>query len=174
MKKLSPNVLLSLVALLSLLVLGVAIAQQDMGNSPVAGATFTTGIVRSIGLDSVTIEKDSGESVTMLLNAATVGSEHLAIGSRVRIDYHANEYAQAVADVVQAGASAQVKVASEPIVEPAPIVEAAPAPVEEPEVPAIAESPVEEALPATASALPALALSALLALAAAAVLRIAR
>jgi hypothetical protein len=110
----------------------------------------------------------------MLLNAATVGSEHLAIGSRVRIDYHANEYAQAVADVVQAGASAQVKVASEPIVEPAPIVEAAPAPVEEPEVPAIAESPVEEALPATASALPALALSALLALGAAAVLRIAR
>jgi hypothetical protein len=47
-------------------------------------------------------------------------------------------------------------------------------PVEEPEVPAIAESPVEEALPATASALPALALSALLALGAAAVLRIAR
>jgi hypothetical protein len=174
--KLTPNVLLSLVALLSLLVLGVAVAQQDMGNSPVPGATFTTGTVRAVGPDSVTIEKDSGETVTLLLNAATVGSERLVTGSRVRIDFHTNEYAQGVADVIQAGESEQVQVASEPIEEPAPIVAppAASEPIEEPVVAAVTESPDQEALPATASNLPAFLLSALIALAAAVALRLAR
>lgn len=178
MKKLSPNVLLSLFALLALLVLGAAVAQQDMGNTPVTGATYTSGTVRAIGPDSVTIEKDSGETVTLLVNAATIGARELAIGSHARIDYHTNEYAQAVADVIQTRAEPQVVVGSEPVSAPEPIVAqqpvAEPTRAEQQVIPAVTSYSGEEVLPATASVLPTLALLGLLAFAVAVTLRVVR
>lgn len=183
------SALFGMFAALSLLIAGIAVAQQDLGNAAAPGATYTTGVVRSVDSYSVTIEKDSGETETLLLDLATVGSNRLASGSRVRIDYHMNTYAQAVADVIQAAPSAQVKVESTPIapapapvaetataVEPAPaeIAEVESAPVTETAAPVVTESSPDEMLPATASRLPLLLLVGLVTVSTATIVRFAR
>lgn len=168
-------------ALLSLVLLGPATAQQDMGNTVAVGATYTTGVVTARTPDSVTVMKDNGEAVTLLVEVATVGASTLQVDQRVRIDYHVNEYGQAVADVIQAGESqpsttvAAIEPTVAPLPEPAPVAaetnvaEFEPAPAIERELEAQTET-----LPATASRLPLLLLLGTTALLGAAALRLAR
>ena len=181
-------------ALFALGLATVATAQQDMGNIATSGATYTTGVLTARSADSITVAKDDGEVVTMLVDVGTVGADAATLEQRVRVDYHVNEYGQAVADVVQAGAPAPTTVAAsapaEPAVAaPAPLpsetatVELEPTPAIEREVEARAEiepAPAEvavaepESLPATASRLPLLVLLGAATLGAALVLRLAR
>ncbi|MCM2269753.1 MAG: hypothetical protein NDJ75_06605 [Thermoanaerobaculia bacterium] len=173
-------------ALLSLVLLGPATAQQDMGNTVAVGATYTTGVVTARTPDSVTVMKDNGEAVTLLVEVATVGASTLQVDQRVRIDYHVNEYGQAVADVIQAGESqpsttvAAIEPTVAPLPEPTPVAAAPvaaetnvaefePAPAIERELEAQTET-----LPATASRLPLLLLLGTTALLGAAALRLAR
>jgi hypothetical protein len=190
----APKTLICAAALLALLVAGGATAQQDMGNTAATGATFTTGVLKARTADSLTLAKDDGETVTLLVDVATVGLAGLENEQRVRVDYHVNEYGQAVADVVQAGAPAPTTIAASAPAEPAvaaptPLpsetatVELEPTPAIEREVEARAEiepAPAEvavaepESLPATASRLPLLVLLGAATLGAALVLRLAR
>jgi hypothetical protein len=196
-KKTAPSFLIAL-ALLVLATAGAAVAQNDMGNVATTGATFTVGVVDSFGTDSVTIKKDSGDMVTILLEDATVGRNHLVNGNRVRIDYRTNEENQAIAQEIQINGeqvavaapvaeAPQVEVESQVAVEtpaPAPAeTYTAPAPEPEPTVtetetmitePAPAAEPAPEALPATASKLGAYALLGLLALASGVAIRVFR
>jgi hypothetical protein len=172
-------------ALLGILLLfgGVAVAQQDMGNLSVTGATYATGVVEMTTSDSITIRKDSGEVVTVLLDAKTVGAQERAVGSRVRIDFHLDNQSRAVADEIQGVSpeAAATKPASETKVAPAVTPEAS-APVAETAAPAettaapvtATQAPAETKLPATASPLPGLALLGLLAISGAVTLRAVR
>jgi hypothetical protein len=174
MKRPSSGRTFGMFATLVLLALGVAVAQLDMGNKPAPGATFTSGTVTSRTHDSFTIERESGEFVTLLLTDATVGANRLQVGERARIDYHVNERGQAVADTIQAylwaGDEAAVDTGQPVTSERRP----AAAEAVRPSSAATAVLPAVSELPATASRLPTLALLGLLALAAATVLRVAR
>jgi hypothetical protein len=172
----SPTTWISASALLALMTFGAAIAQQDMGNSTAAGATYTTGVVTARTPDSVTIEKDSGDVVTLLIDVATVGSGALQTDQRVRIDYHVNEYGQAVADVIQTAAAPDVVTVatSEPTAEAPPLPAAPQVATAAPAADVRELSPADEALPATASRLPLLVALGTLALAGAVALRIGR
>ena len=180
-------------ALLGILLLfgGVAVAQQDMGHLSVPGANYATGVIEMTTNDSITIRKDSGEVVTLLLDSATVGAQDRAVGSRVRIDFHVNNEDRAVADEIQGAAPATAPVVAESTVTTpiesapkaetvavpeasAPIAETA-APAETPAAPVTAtQEPAETKLPATASTLPGLALLGLLAISGAVTLRAVR
>jgi len=169
-------------ALFALGLATVATAQQDMGNIATSGATYTTGVLTARGADSITVARDDGEVVTMLVDVGTVGADAATLDQRVRVDYHVNEQGQAVADVVQAGgppATTVVTTASAPPPQPLAAEEPAPEPQLEPQ-PAIErelETRAEaapETLPATASGLPLLLLLGATALAGAAVVRLAR
>ena len=188
MKKTAPSFLMALVTVLALATCGVAVAQSDMGNAATSGATFTVGIVDSFGDNSVTLKKDTGELVTIMLDNGTVGKANLVNGTRVRIDYRTDS-GQVTAQEIEI--HGQTKVAEAPVVE-APKVEVeasvavetpAPAPAETytapaPAAPAVTEpAPMEEtpeALPATASRMPTFALLGLLALGAGLAVRITR
>lgn len=189
----APTTLISAAALLALLLIGRATAQQDMGNAAANGATFTTGVLKAHTADSLTLAKDDGETVTILVDVATVGVSALENEQRLRVDYHVNEYGQAVADVVQAGEPAAATIAA---AAPAPAVVAPPPAIAEtraadleptPEIErevearaAVEPAPAEltvgepETLPATASNLPLLLLLGTVALGAAVSLRLAR
>jgi len=172
-------------ALLGILLLfgGVAVAQQDMGNLSVQGATYATGVVEVATSDSMSIRLDSGEVVTVLINSATVGAQDRAVGTRVKINYHRDDQDRAVADEIQGvtPAVAEQTAATETQAAPA-AAPAASAPVEATEAPAqttaapVTETPapVANKLPATASTLPGLALLGLLAISGAATLRAVR
>ena len=84
MKIPAPKPLVVAAALLSLLVLGTATAQQDMGNAATAGATYATGVVAASTPDSLTLTKDDGESMTLLVEPATVGASSVALHERAR------------------------------------------------------------------------------------------
>jgi hypothetical protein len=195
-KKTAPSFLIAL-ALIVLATAGAAVAQNDMGNVATTGATFTVGVVDSFGANSVTLKKDSGDVVTILLEDATVGKDHLVNGNRVRIDYVLDDQNQAVAQEIEINGDrvAETTAIEAPAVE-APVVEtetevavetpapapaetytapapAAPAPAIEAE-PAPMPEPTPEALPATASRLGAFALLGLLALASGVAIRLAR
>lgn len=191
MRKPAPTTLISAAALLALLLIGRATAQQDMGNAAANGATFTTGVLKARTADSLTLAKDDGETVTILVDVATVGVNALENEQRVRVDYHVNEYGQAVADVVQAGEPAATTIAAAAPAPAAPAVVAPPPAIAEtraadleptPEIErqvearAVAEPVVgePEMLPATASDLPLLLLLGTLALGAAVSFRLAR
>ena len=184
-------------ALLCLAVSGAAVAQQDMGNMATSGATYATGEVQANAVDSITVKEDNGQVVTFLIDDKTVGALGHPSGSRVRINFHRNDLDQGVADEIQGvGGDAKVvvsdtKVVSEPVMPSGPAIEqpkvAAPEPIAatepvytEPVVketvvtePAV-ETASTEPLPATASHLHELALLGLLALSAAAAIRVSR
>ena len=178
----------ALIAAIFLAVSGVAVAQQDMGNVPSAGATYTTGVVEANAVDSITIREDDGRVLTFLIDGKTVGALGHAAGSRVRINFHRNELDQGVADEIQGVSSgnemaavAEAKVVTEPVLPSGPPIEetkvAVAEPAPEPVViePAPAPEPAyTEPLPATGSRLFELGLLGLLALSAATVVRFAR
>lgn len=201
MKK-TPTFLMALATALLLSASGVAVAQSDMGNAPTTGATFSTGIVESFGTNSVTIKRDSGESVTYVLDNATIGKANLANGSRVRIDYVTNDQGQTVAKEIQINAdaaniaatpatevdvdtTADVKVETTTPAAPAPSATyTAPAPAApmpdttaDVDVDTTMDTTIDtdrDTLPATASRLPAFALLGLVALAAGLAVRFVR
>jgi LPXTG-motif cell wall-anchored protein len=178
---------------LALLACGVAVAQQDMGNSPTAGATFVTGTIDSSTSDSLVLRLDSGDRFTLLLNDQTVGVMARPTGTRLKVNYHVNDRGQAIADEIQglaakeasapiAPAPSSVKVHSEPVASvppapPAPAIEERPAPTPPPiaatappapasETDLSASSPrASENLPKTASSEPLLLLLGLMAVA---------
>lgn len=92
---------IALLTAVALLLGGVAFAQQDMGNVPGTGATYTTGIVEAFDGSAVTLREDSDRVVTILVAKATVGADHPLVGSRVRVNFHRNESNQWVADEIQ-------------------------------------------------------------------------
>jgi len=184
---------LALLAIVTVLCAGTAFAQQDMGNAPVEGATYTTGVVQSASANSMTLREDSGREVTVLLDAATVGGITPAAGARVRVDYHLNGENQAIADAIQLAPQAPAAVetaavdessaapapaaeasadAASPAAAPAPAAAAAQAPAPAPVAASSASAP--EDLPRTASDLPLLALTALIGIAGAVTLRATR
>jgi hypothetical protein len=122
-KKTAPSFLIAL-ALIVLATAGAAVAQNDMGNVATTGATFTVGVVDSFGANSVTLKKDSGDVVTILLEDATVGKDHLVNGNRVRIDYVLDDQNQAVAQEIEINGDrvAETTAIEAPAVE-APVVE---------------------------------------------------
>jgi hypothetical protein len=169
-------------ALLGILVLfgGVAVAQQDMGNVAVAGATYTTGVVEMTTRDSMSIRKDSGEVVTVLINSATVGAQERPVGTRVRVDFHRDNDNRAIADEIQgiapvvAEAAATMPLGTGTQATPATAPETS-APAETTAAPVTeTPAPVADKLPATASTLPGLALLGLLAISGAVTLRAVR
>lgn len=177
---------LALVAIL-LLIGSVAVAQQDMGHASVQGAGYLTGVVETTTSDSMTIRKDSGDVVTLLLDDGTVGRADRPVGSRVRVDFRVDSQNRAIANVIQ-GASPLVAEAAATMplgsATPAAPVETPAAPaIETPAAPAVESATVEPAataapaatsLPATASVLPGLALLGLLAVSGAVTLRAVR
>lgn len=186
MKKNFAGSLCTLVALLAFSASGAAVAQSDMGNSTTAGATFALGTVESFGTDSVTIHLDSGDPMTILLGVHTVGKQHLSNGNRVRIDFRNNEQGKPVAEEIEIGVGATVKVATAPLVVEAPVVVVQTTkPVETHRAEPVAATTTyvaepatidttPDTLPATASHMPGIALLGLLALAGGVALRIAR
>lgn len=188
MNKNFSNLLMTCAVTLCLAASGVASAQSSMGNAASTGATFSVGVVESIATDSVTIVQDSGERVTVLLGSHTVGKQYLNNGRRVRIDFRNNENGRPVAEEIEIGGQADVKVAAVPMAR-VPDVVVAPtvryeAPRTEPvaAAPYVAERTIVEPtperrpydLPATAGQTPTIALLGLLALAGAVALRVAR
>lgn len=79
----------------------IAFAQQDMGNTPGTGATYTTGVVQALDDNSLTLKEDSNRVVTFLIVTGTVGAENHLVGSRVRVNFHHNENNQGIADEIQ-------------------------------------------------------------------------
>lgn len=175
-----------LIAALFLAVSGVAVAQQDMGNVPSSGATFTTGVVEANAVDSITIREDDGRVITFLIDDKTVGALGHSAGTRVRVNFHRNDLDQGVADEIQGAgsgaqmeATAEAKVIADPVLPSGPPIEETKVAVAEPApAPAVETAPEEpaytEPLPATASHLFELGLLGLLALSAATVVRFAR
>jgi len=101
---------LTMFAVLIALAGGTAFAQQDMGNSSVSGATFTTGIVESIDASQLTLRDQADRVTTILIEKGTVGAMNHPVGSRVRVNFHTNESGQSVADEIQ-GAPGEVQAA---------------------------------------------------------------
>jgi len=119
------------------------------------------------------------------LGGHTVGKQYLSNGSRVRIDYRSNEQGTPVAEEIEIGSGATVKVVTSPLVVEAPVVAAQTTkPVEAYRAQPVASTPhvaesatidtTPDTLPATASHMPGIALLGLLALAGGVALRIAR
>lgn len=182
---------LTMFAVLIALAAGPALAQQDMGNTSVSGATYTTGIVESIDGSHLTLIDESGQAMTILIVSGTVGAKNHPVGSRVRVNFHHNEDGQSVADVIQ-GAPGDVQVAEtevrhEMVVPAPPTPRPATTRVQEP-TPTTAviydDEPVAETstfprnasstLPRTASSLAAIGLLGLLSLGGALVIRFSR
>ncbi len=192
---------LTILAILTLLGSGLALAQspQDMGNASTPGVTFVTGEVVSSNNDHLILRNDVGELVTVFLDDSTVGAQHRAAGTRVKVNYHLED-ARAIADEIigfqgneaepaPVATTPPVTVTTTPIAEPPPpVVETPPAVAPEPlppPAPEVAEVPEPEPapapaydaddspepLPATASNEGLIALAGLLALAAAIVVR---
>ena len=177
----------ALITALCLAVTGAAVAQQDMGNVKVTGATYTTGVVESNNTDSMTFREDTGDLRTVLFDEGTVGALGHPPGSRVRVNFHTNEQDQAIADEIQglksddvAANMPEAKVISEPVLPSGPAIEEPAVAVATPEPAAVAEpepavEPAAEApLPRTGSNLYGLGLIGLLSLAAATVIRVVR
>lgn len=173
------------IALFTALVLlagGIAFAQQDMGNVPMTGATYTTGIVEAADRSAFTLREDSGRLITILLATATVNADHATPGTRVRVNFHKDDQNRPVADEIQGikrevaqAPAGEVKVTYEAAAQaPAPTPKAVP-PAPRVTPPAPAPEPMAAApLPRTASPLAAIALLGLLALGGAVALRFAR
>jgi hypothetical protein len=188
------------VTALALLTAGFAVAQSanDMGNAPVPGATFATGVVVSTATDSLTIRKDSGETMTVFVDNATVGFRRDLSGARVQVNYTLDANARALAteirgvggDMPAPRATTPPVVGSTPIT-PAPVTTPAPtAPPPAPVTPVVEDDEIDadesaldtrpsfaadrDELPATASNGPAAALLGLLALGGAVALRATR
>jgi hypothetical protein len=175
----------TLFAVLVALAGGTALAQQDMGNSPIKGAGYTTGVVQFIDSHSMTLKEDSNRIITLLIAPATVGANTQLVGGRVRVTLHHDNNGQAIADVIQ---GVQVEAEAKTVVAtPAPAVQAMPTTAPAPTVttekayvpaPAAIEQPttastpmIEPKLPHTASPLAAIGLLGLLSLGGALVLR---
>jgi hypothetical protein len=192
------------ITVLTLLGAGFAAAQtpQDMGNTATPGATFVTGVVIAVTSDAISLRKDSGETVTVFHDAATVGNHSPAMGSRVQVNYKLEE-GRAIATEIRgpgetmastrpvstsAPAPALAPVTTAPAATPDPArrtsaygTTAAPAPSPNVMPAALPAEDLDDDdttepayLPATASKGPAFALLGLLALVAAAALRVSR
>ena len=182
---------------LTLLSVGLAAAQspQEMGNTATPGATFVTGVVVSTTADTIVLRKDSGETLTVFHNAATVGNHNPAVGSRIQVNYKLDQGRSLATEIrgpaegATATATATVTPPAAPLVPaPAPTVSAqarldpTPPPTVDVDVDVDTDEPDVDvdidadaaALPATASKGPAFALFGLLALVAAAALRVTR
>lgn len=171
---------LALFAGLIALVGGTAVAQQDMGNASVSGATYTTGIVESIDGSQLTLRDDAKQVVTILIAKGTVGAKNHPVGSRVRVNFHHNEDGQSVADEIQGagavteGTEVKATVATAPTTpELVADTQTVTTPSSPPE-PTADDSTSEASLPRTASPLAAIGLLGLLSLAGALVIRLVR
>ncbi len=89
---------------------GMAFAQQDMGNKPTAGATYTTGVLESIDSSSLTLRDDANQLATFQIVTATVGAKNHELGTRVRVNFHRNDQDALIADTIQ-GASGDAETA---------------------------------------------------------------
>ena len=176
---------LTMFAVLIALAGGTALAQQDMGNSSVSGATYTTGIVESIDASQLTVRDESDQVRTILIVSGTVNATNHPVGSRVRVNFHNNDAGQSVADEIQGPSeveAAEMDVEQETeATEPATaktttphVKKATPAPAPTHSGDSADESTTTATLPQTAGSLAAIGLLGLLSLGGALVIRFSR
>lgn len=117
---------LAILTAFALLVGGAAFAQQDMGNVPNTGASYTTGVVEAADASALTLREDTNRVITLLIDKGTVGADHPLVGSRVRVTFHRNEQNQMIAKEIQGLPGQEVK--PEAVVHTAPVMPTEPVP----------------------------------------------